>query len=400
MNLLKNGILISKRGFLASILLFFIFLTSYFLFSYLIPSYIIPSSDYLPIGQASLNFIIVLTLILSSFFLDRINKLVLIRTSSIITLLLSFLLLVPNDFLRVAILFAIEVFFSLGLLGFFTLFWRLTVPEERGRIAGAIGFGAFPFNFVVAVLIAPFLNFFGAVTLSIVFSFGIMVIVSWKFENVVVTTGRNEKGNSFEKRTVLLYSIPWVLFSLVNVTLAENISLVVSQQVPSSFYLFLLVLQVAGTVFGAIIGGTISDFFGRRLSLAFSLTLYGVSSALVGMFTINEVFSFVYFVNGLSWGILFTLYIFVVWGDMANKDNCAKMFSIGLSTYYLTIGIGFLWQVSIPLFVSALAVCLLVFLSNIPIAIAPELLSPGFREKMKLRRHIEAVKKMRRQSKN
>jgi MFS family permease len=401
MSLLKNGILISKGGFLASILLFFIFLTSYFVFSYLIPSYIIPSSDYRLTVQASFNFIIAVTLVVSGFFLDRINKLVLICTSSVGTILMSCLLFfAPNDFLRIAILFLLGIFFSLGLLGFFTKFWKLTVPEERGRISGLIGFGAFPFNFIVAVLLAPSISFLGAITLSIIFSLGTIVIGLWKSEKAVLTTKQNEEGNYFEKRTVLLYSIPWVIFSLVNVTFAENASVIVSQQVSSSFYLFLLGLQVVGTVFGSIIGGTVSDFFGRRLSLTFSLTLYGVSTALVGIFISNEVFSFVYFVNGLSWGILFTLYIFVIWGDLANKNNCAKMYSIGLAIYYLNLGIGLLTQISIPILISSLSACLLIFLSNIPIVLAPELLSPYFRERMKMRLHMNAVKKIDKQSKD
>jgi MFS family permease len=400
MSLLRNGILISKRGFLAGMLLFFIFLTAHFVFSYLIPNYIIQSSDYIPIVQASFNFIIAVTLVVSGFFLDRINKLVLIRTSSIVIIIMSCLLLVPNDLLRVAVLFVIGIFFSLGLLGFFTHFWKLTVPEERGRISGVIGFVAFPLNFIVAALLAPSINLLGAITLSIIFSFGIMAIISWKSEKKVAAARQNEEGNFPEKRTVLLYSIPWVLFSLVNVTLAENTSIIVSQQVSSSFYLSLLGLQLVGTLCGAIIGGTVSDLFGRRPALALSLTLYGVSSALVGIFTNNEVFSFVYFVNGLSWGILFTLYIFVVWGDLANKDNCAKMYSIGLAIYYLSLGIGLLTEISTPILMSSLSACLLIFLSNIPVVFAPELLSPHLRERIKMRMHMNTVKKFEKRSKN
>jgi MFS family permease len=159
-------------------------------------------------------------------------------------------------------------------------------------------------------------------------------------------------------------------------------------------------MQFVGVIFGCIIGGAMADFFGRRLSLGFSLTSYGTSAALVGIFTSNEALSFVYVVNGLSWGILFTMYIFVVWSDLANKDNCAKMYSIGLTTYYITIGIGLLTQISIPIVFSSLATCLLVFLSNIPIMLAPELLPPYFRERMKMKLHMKAVKKIGKQSKN
>lgn len=263
-----------------------------------------------------------------------------------------------------------------------------------------MGFIALPLNFIVAYLIAPGLDFLGTITLGIIINSGILLIALLKPEKTMLTAKKNEGGSYFEKRTVLLYLIPWVLFSLVNVTLAKNASVSIAQQVSSSFYLFLLGLQFIGVVLGCIIGGIVADFFGRRLSLAFSLTSYGISAALIGIFASNEILSFVYVLNGLSWGILFTLYIFVVWSDLANKDNCAKMYSLGLTTYYLTMGIGLLTQISIPIVISSLATCLLVFLSNVPIVLAPELLSPYFRERMKMRLHINTVKKIGKQSKN
>jgi predicted MFS family arabinose efflux permease len=401
MSLIKYGVRITKRYVLESILLFSIFLTLYFVFSSLISGYVISSSDYRPVTQASFNFVIAITLILSSVYLDRTNKLVLIRTSSIITILMTVLLFfAPNDILRMAAFFVIGMSFSLGILGFLTHFWEITVPEERGRISGLIGFVALPFNFITAHLVAPRLDFLGTTILSIIFSLGIIVIVSLKSEKAVLTTEKNKEGNYFEKRTIFLYSIPWVLFSLINWTLARNASVIVSQQVSSSFYFALLGLQVLGVIFGSIIGGIAADFFGRRLSLGFSITLYGISTALLGVFTSKEVLSFVYALNGLSWGFLFILYIFVVWSDLANKDNCAKMYSIGLATYYLTLGIGLLTQIYLSLAISSLLICLTVFISNISILMAPELLSPYFRERMKMRLHMKAVKKISNQSKN
>ncbi len=400
MSILKNGIQITKRGYLLSTLLLFFFLTLHLVFSSLVLERLIPTSSYRLTIQASLNFVIAIALILCSFFVDRINKEVLIYTSSTaIILMTAFLLFAPFDF-KIAVLFMSGVFFSMELLGTLTYVWKLTVPEERGRISGFIGFVALPLNFIVAYLIAPSLDFLGIITLSIIGSLGIIVIVLLKPKEEMLTAKKNTEENYFEKRTVLLYSIPWIIFSLVNVTLAKNASLSISQQVSSSFYLFLIGLQFIGVIFGAIIGGTIADIFGRRQSLALSLTLYGTSAALVGIFTSSELLSLVYVINGLGWGILLTLYIFVVWSDLANKDNCAKMYTIGIATYYLTVGIGSLVQISMPIFISSLMTCLLVFLSNIPIVLAPELLSPYFRERMRMRRHVNTVKKIGKQSKN
>jgi hypothetical protein len=362
--------------------------------------HIVPSSDYRFAVQASLNFVIAITFIVSSFFVGRIKKLPLIYTSSLTTLLLTLLLFVPNDVFKVVILFVIGIFFSLGILGFLTFLWDITVPEERGRISGFVGFIALPLNFIVTYLLAPNLDFLGTIMLGVIINSGILLIALLRPEKTMLTAKKNERKGYFEKRTVLLYLIPWIIFSLVNVTLAKTTSVFVEQQVASSFYLFLLGLQFVGVVLGCIIGGTVADFFGRRYSLAFSLSSYGISAALIGIFASNEVLLLVYLLNGLSWGILFILYTFVVWGDLANKFNCPKMYSLGLTTYYLTIGIGLLTQISIPVVISSLATCLLVFLCNVPIVLAPELLSPYFRERMRIKLHINAVKKISKKSKD
>jgi MFS family permease len=130
--------------------------------------------------------------------------------------------------------------------------------------------------------------------------------------------------------------------------------------------------------------------------------LYGISSALAGISTNFALLYFVYFANGFSWGILLVMYTFVIWGDLSNKENCAKMYAIGFIVFYLTQGIGLLplgQILQIPLVISSLGSCLLIFLSNIPIFLAPELLPSDFREKMRLKLHMSAVKKMK-QSQN
>jgi MFS family permease len=400
---MKNGVLLAKRGFIVNVILFFIFFTLYYVFSlYVLRHIVISSADDLLIAQASFSFIIAITLLLTSFFIHRINRLRAIYACSMVTSIVTVLLFfISNDIFRLILIFVVGIFFSIGLLAFFTYFWNLTVPEERGRVAGLIGFVSLPFYFIVGVVLAETLDFLGTVMLSVILSLGTLTVILLRPEKAMLTAKKDERENYPEKRTVLLYSIPWVMFSLINATLAKNISLNISQQVPSSFYLFLTILQLIGVLFGALGGGIIADFFGRRLSLAFSLTLYGISSALAGLVKSDAIFCLVYAANGLSWGILLILYLFVVWGDLANKENCAKMYAIGLMTFYLTTGAGFLAPISqVPLVVSSLVSCLLIFLSNVPLILAPELLSSDFRERIRLKLHMKAVRKMSQQSQN
>ena len=356
--------------------------------------------------NASFYFIIAITLFLNSFFIHRFSKTRIIYVCSLATSIVTVLLLFTSSIiLRLIIIFVAGAFFSVGQLAFFTYFWSLTASVERGRVAGLAGFFALPF-FHFLFLIAGTFDFSGTVMLSVVLSLGPLTIkLLGPGKKGILTTKKDEKGYHPEKRTILLYAVPWLLFSLINATFARNMSFYVSQHIPSSYYYMVLsVLQLAGSVFGALGGGIIADFFGRRLSLVFSLTLYGIASALVGLVENFEMFGFVYFANGLNWGILLTLYTLVVWGDLANEESCAKRYSIGLVIFYLATGVGILLthQVSqISLVVSSLVSCLLIFFSNIPLLLAPELLSSDFREKIKLKLYMNVLRKIgRKQSQN
>ena len=394
-----TGVRLTKRGFLVIMILHLTFLTWYYVLPLSVLRHVVGSStETFLMAYASYNLIIVITLILCSFFIHRFNKVRIIYECSIVISILALLLLfVSNIILRLIVIFVEGVFFSIGQLASFTYFWSLTVSEERGRAAGLAGFFSLPFSHLIGLMAQTF-DFFGTVMLSVIPSLGILAIKLLRPEKkALLTRKKDEKGYRPEKRTILLYSVPWILFSLINTTLARNISLHVLQRVPSSLYIFLVVLQMTAGGFGALGGGIIADLFGRRLSLGFGLTLYGISSALGGFVENYEVLYFVYVVNGFNWGVLSALYLLVVWGDLANEESCAKSYSIGLVTFYLTLGVGSLLmhQISqIPLIISSLVSCLLIFLSNIALIFAPELSPSDFREKIKLKLHMSAVRKI------
>jgi hypothetical protein len=399
-----TGVQLTKRGFLVTIFLYFTFFTWYYIFSLLVLRQVFGSSaeTYLVVN-GSFNFIIAIVLLLNSFFIHRFSKTRIIYGCSLATSIVTILLLFTSSMvIRLIIVFVAGTFFCIGQLAALTFFWTLTVSKERGRVAGLTGFFALPI-FHILSLIAGTFDFYGVIMLSVILSLGPLAIKLLGPEKKArLTTKKDKEGYHPEKRTVLLYTIPWLLFSLINATLARNVSFYISQYVPSSYYFMVLsVSQLAGYVFGALSGGMISDFFGRRLTLIFSLTLYGISSALVGFVENYAIFGFVYVANGVNWGILWVLYGSVVWGDLANEETCAKRYSIGLLVFYLATGVGSLLtnQVSqIPLIVSSLVSCLLIFLSNIPLILAPELLSSDFREKIKLKLYMNVVRKLRKQS--
>lgn len=293
-------------------------------------------------------------------------------------------------------LFIIGVFFSIAQLTSFTYFWNTTQSEERGRIGGIIGFISLQFFFISNYVFASSSDFFGKILIGIVLSIVAALAILLIRAPINGSAKKITAEYYAEKRTIILYSIPWILFSLINATLAKNISANTSELLSSSFYLFLVILQTVAALFGALGGGFIADHFGRRLTLALSVTLYGVSMVFRA-FIANEVtFLFAFIAEGLSWGVLLMLYSFVIWGDLSNSKNCSKLYAIGLIAFYLATGIGQLpsFISEISLLGSALISCLMIFLSNLPIALAPELLSSDIREKMRLKKYMKTIKKI------
>jgi hypothetical protein len=383
---------ISKRNLISFIFLFFYLLAFYGIMTIIIPD-IFFAPDYRVIIKLAASLTICITIGLSTFFTEKINRVIFAYVEPIVVVTLSVLLYVTSGFLRLTIIFLMTVIFSNGILLFFRYFWNVTRTSERARVSGIIAFSVLPFVFLLELIPENGVNYLYFPILTVILNVGIIALISTRSKRNF-QINHQQTARVFEKKVVILYSIPWVLFSFVNVTLAKDITINIIRQIPSSLHIFLIGLQAIGVNAGAILAGFLADYYGRRITLAVSLTLYGTSSVIAGIVWSESAFSAMYFINGLAWGILFVLYFFVVFGDLSNVENSAKMYSIGLVTYFLSLAIGDIYQALLPSIISSLLTCLLLFLSIVPIFIAPELLSSNLREKAKLAKYVERVKKL------
>lgn len=395
-----TGVKLSKAAFFVNLIFQLVFLSVYYISLSLIQQFVGSSADELSLVSGAFNLVIVITLMVCMLFLQRIKVMKIYRCAIAMLATLITLPFFPVGYFGLLPIFITGVFFAIGQLLSFTYFWSMTVSEERGRIAGFIGFFSIPFAYIAAIL-AGFLDILGCVLLAAFLVFGILATKLLKPESSISENIEEKQGSYHERRVALLYAIPWVLFSLVNGILDRSIAL--NTSVPEALYFSLLILQTIAAAFGAVGGGMIADLLGRKLSLSFSLTLYGISMALSGFVQNTEVLYFVFAVSGLNWGILWSLYGSVVWGDLADERNCVKRYSSGLIIFYLPLALGLLFTPQIeqiPVIWSALIGCSLIFLSNIPLFLAPELLSEGFRDKVRLRLHMNVVKKLDKESRS
>lgn len=395
MSILKTGIHLSKRVLLLNGVLFAVFFIFYYIFSFrILPEIIGQSSDALSTSQIFFSLTIVGTMLSSGFLANKLMKMNVLLTSCAITSSVTFLLIfIPNQILVWTSVFLVGVSFGIGQLAFFTHFWNTTSPEERGRIGGLIGFATLPVYYIIDSLIVASGDFITMIILATMLSLAPLLALSIRHKKAVADIAK--EGSYPERKTILYYAIPWIIFSLVNATFAKNIADGTSQVISASLYESLVVLQTIAALFGALIAGFIADFTGRRAALASSVTLYGISMALRGFIQDEPFFYAAFVAEGLAWGILLTLYSFVIWGDLSNKRTSTKIYSIGLMTFYLAAAIGRLNTplTEISVVASAFAGCSLIFLSNLPIMAAPELLSSDFRDKIKMKMHIKTLKK-------
>jgi len=390
---LKTEIHMSKSSFFVVAIFFFSFYEVYYILLADLLEQIVPFGLDVSVVQGVLYFFTAVVLLFGSFLIKKFNKLKIIYFCSVITSLLMGLLL-GNFFegFRLLILIGLVLFVSLGMLTTLGVFGNLTFPEERGRMGGLIGFVVFVLFFVVNYSLS--LDYFSSVLLGLFLNALPLVGLFFKSFRFRLVSTRKEPANYFERRVFALYFIPWIAFSLINVTLAGNTSAIILEQISDSLHFSLLSVQVVGVIFGVLFGGFVADLLGRRFSLVFSLTFFGFCTALVGLFSNDLVFLVVYGASGLSWGILFVLYIFVVWGDLSNQNNGIQIYSIGLITYFLSLGVGIFIDVSLPIFQSALLSVMIIFLLNMPIIFAPELLPSYVFDKVKMKMHMGTVKKL------
>ena len=388
----------NKRRFIVAAVSCFTFHTWYYIFSNNVLKFIVDeSTKTFSIYNASFNFLISFAMILGSALIRRTNERSVIYAWFVVSSMGTiFIILAPTSTFKLATYLILGIIFGIGLLAFFTFFWDLTVREERGRVAGLIGFISLPILLPVIVLLENF-DFLTTAMSCIILSLGTLTIKALNREKIsTFTTKKRLKRYTPEKRTILLYLTPWLIFSLINATLARAVYFHISQHFSSPSLILFWILQHIAAGLGAIIGGVIADFFGRRPSMAFGLVLYGVSSAISGLAKSYEMFFPAFIGTGLTWGVLFTLCSLVIWGDLTTKETCAHRYSIGLAIFSSSAGLGALCTpelFQISLIVASVASCLLIFLSNIPLIFARELLPSDFREQIRFKLYISLVKK-------
>jgi MFS family permease len=288
--------------------------------------------------------------------------------------------------------------FSLGFgvpncMGYFT---SQVPPENRGRIGGVIilltglgpaGLDIIGINGLVELTIT--LVVWRAIALAV-------VAFTKPFSEPVDKSRAPSYRAVLTQRPFILYFIPWILFALLS-----YLTTPVQQNVldPSMFSNLQIIENVVGGA-SAFVGGIFMDLVGRKRLAIVGFVMLGLSYSILGFFNVAVMpVWYVHIVmNGMSWGILYVLFVVTIWGDLSHGAPSDKFYALGVSPFFiskmlqLTIDSQLVAAISISTIFSFTA--LFLFLAVLPLVYVPETLSERVMKDRELKTYLEKAQKI------
>ncbi len=198
-------------------------------------------------------------------------------------------------------------------------------------------------------------------------------------------------GSILRTRVFLLYFVAWSMFSLV------DFRSVIGTSNTGQYGFLVKIIEPACAAISTIVGGVVSDWVGRKKILIFGFVALGVAYATLGLFSsFPAAWVFYFVIDGVALGLLWVLFMIVLWGDMASNGS-EKFYALGETPFFLT---GVLSVLLAPYLagiqqssVFSLAAFFL-FLAVLPLLFAPETLPEKNIKDRELKIYIDQAKKI------
>ena len=343
-----------------------------------------------------------LTLIFSALLGASLTKRIGGRTRFLIVwmilgIIAPFVSFIPNATDMSGVILLCVVFgFSFGFgmpncMGYYT---RLSSIENRGKIGGLIilftGLSSVGLGLIFSVE-----NILLQVSILAIWRvMGLLFFLGFKPRE---TTAEAKKVYSYRKligqRPFVLYLIPWIMFSLLNY-------LTTPVQTDALDGTVLANLQIIGNIFlggSAIVGGFLMDSMGRKRMAILGFVMLGLSYSILGFFQDISIWYFHTIINGISWGILYVLFVLTVWGDLSNGVSSDKYYALGVVPFFGSKFLELIINTQIVAAIPATAIfsftALFLFLAVLPLVYAPETLPEKTMKDRELKNYIEKAQK-------
>jgi MFS family permease len=273
-----------------------------------------------------------------------------------------------------------------------------TSVENRGVVGGMIwstvGFTVLFFAFLIstlepwsAIIVLTIWRLFG----------GIGFLFLGKKYKTHEILGAQEAPSYLElirKREMLLYLFPWIMFSFINFAEAPLLGIVFEADI----FAFLQLVEFAFVGIFAIVGGIIADIAGRKRVVIAGFVMLGIEYAALSAFS-NLQFALYLFVtlDGITWGLLFSVFLTVIWGDLGEHYEKEKYYTLGGVPFLLSTILTILikpYAKIIPASTAFSIASFFLFLAVIPLMYAPETLPEKTIKDRELKNYLEKAQKV------
>jgi len=310
---------------------------------------------------------------------------------------LSIIIVIENSLLNLIITaFVLGVSIGMGIPVCLALFANYIDIKNRGLVGAAIFFIIQLITVFLCVLIS---SLHIAEKFLIAGLWRLLGIAGIFFLAPVRTLHEENRQNSFSsivgERTFILYFFPWFLFCLISFLEAPLLERFFGPELFDTH----LMIEIAMSSVSAFLGGAICDFKGRRIASVLGFILLGISYAVLSVFhgAYFSIYSFM-LLEGTAWGILYVVFVFVIWGDLSEKRTREKYYLLGNMPYLLS---GWIENFAkpfvevIPIYASFSLASFFLFLAVLPLLYAPETLPEKMLKDRELRSYIERAKRVR-----
>lgn len=195
------------------------------------------------------------------------------------------------------------------------------------------------------------------------------------------------------KREILLYLFPWVMFSLINFAETPILERVFDTIFGMNYFVFAQLVQWVFVGIFAIMGGIVADIIGRKRVVITGFVMLGIEYAVLSVFSNSQVALYLFLIlDGITWGLLFSVFLMALWGDLGESHEKEKYYTLGGLPYLLA---GFL-PILIKPYTSAISptsafsfASFFLFLAVIPLMYAPETLPEKHIRERELKSYLE-----------
>ncbi|MCJ7721925.1 hypothetical protein MUO98_05930 [Candidatus Bathyarchaeota archaeon] len=395
---------IGKRGLLVITILFLSVFGWYFMASSILNRLLIGLELSYTENLAmwvTFNLSIIGTSIIGAFLSKKVDRLKFLYTWTglgVITSLLPALLINVTYFQVLSVSLLLGASFGLGMPSCLAYFAACTTVENRGRIGGI----TFLITNIGVIFLGSIFGIFDLAIFSVFFALlrGLGLIVFFlkpeKLSSSQITTSASFVS-ILRDRTFLLYFIVWFMFPII-----DGFESVLVRNYLESWNSILLdtmsVVEPLVAGLSLLIVGLLCDLIGRKKIVLSGFVALGVAYAIIGIVPDSVPLWYLYFlIDGVAWGIFLLIFVFVLWGDLAQSGRSEKYYTLGSIPYFLSTIItslvprSFVSEVEL---VAAFSVAsFFLFVAVMPLVFAPETLPEKHMELRRLRKFADDAKK-------